>query len=265
MPLPSKATIAAAKELIAAVEANPKLLDDPALEFLRPAAALTFTGGPRLIRDDGSRPRRGRDEAPRRHRATDRPRDGSMLGVESDGARARRAGGEPAQTAGRGTRHAGRARAGRGARHAGRARAGRGARRAGDFGEDYPPEPAPDLDGDDAADDMDDDDDDATAEAGEFMARESAPPPPVPANAAEAPEDADWCAAGEKKSAAAAAAAGGDGAKALDLYTAALEAEAATACRGRAASYAGPFCPGLRASPETASSALATTPRPRRG
>ncbi|KAH8049363.1 heat shock chaperonin-binding motif containing protein [Aureococcus anophagefferens] len=79
-----------------------------------------------------------------------------------------------------------------------------------DFCESYPPSAAP-----------------AAAPAG---GGDEPPPPSVPANAAEAPEDADWCAAGEKKSAAAAAAAGGDLAGALALYSEALELEAATAC-----------------------------------
>ena len=79
-----------------------------------------------------------------------------------------------------------------------------------DFCESYPPSAAP-----------------AAAPSG---GGDEPPPPSVPANAAEAPEDADWCAAGEKKSAAAAAAAGGDLAAALALYSEALELEAATAC-----------------------------------
>ena len=58
------------------------------------------------------------------------------------------------------------------------------------------------------------------------MKREKTPFPAVPTNAAEAPDDADWSIASTKKSAAQAAAP----AEALDLYTEALQAEAATAC-----------------------------------
>ena len=49
----------------------------------------------------------------------------------------------------------------------------------------------------------------------------------MPANAAEAPDDADWSIASSKKSAAQQAS---TPAEALDLYTEALQAEAATAC-----------------------------------
>ena len=62
---------------------------------------------------------------------------------------------------------------------------------------------------------------------GECMKREQAPVPAVPTNAAEAPDDADWSIASSKKSAAQQAS---TPAEALDLYTEALHAEAATAC-----------------------------------
>ena len=81
-----------------------------------------------------------------------------------------------------------------------------------EFCENYPPE-APEAETDDEA-------------GGEFMKREKTPFPAVPTNAAEAPDDADWSIASTKKSAAASAAP----AQALDLYTEALQAEAATAC-----------------------------------
>ena len=81
-----------------------------------------------------------------------------------------------------------------------------------EFCANYPPE-APEAETDDDA-------------GGEFMKREKTPFPAVPANAAEAPDDADWSIASTKKSAASAAAP----AEALDLYTEALQAEAATAC-----------------------------------
>ena len=81
-----------------------------------------------------------------------------------------------------------------------------------DFCENYPPE---------APEEGTDDDDD------EYLKREKTPFPATPVNAAEAPEDADWSVASTKKGEAQQA---GATAKAVDLYTAALEAEAATAC-----------------------------------
>ena len=82
-----------------------------------------------------------------------------------------------------------------------------------EFCANYPPE-APEAETDDDA-------------GGEFMKREKTPFPAVPANAAEAPDDADWSIASTKKSAAQQAS---TPAEALDLYTEALQAEAATAC-----------------------------------
>ena len=81
-----------------------------------------------------------------------------------------------------------------------------------DFCENYPPE---------APDEATDDDDD------QYLKREKTPFPATPVNAAEATEDADWSVASTKKGEAQQA---GATAKAVDLYTAALEAEAATAC-----------------------------------
>ena len=57
-----------------------------------------------------------------------------------------------------------------------------------EFCENYPPAAAPEAETDE--------------DGGEFLKREKTPFPAVPANAAEAPDDADWSIASSKKSAA---------------------------------------------------------------